>query len=120
MCSGRGFHVAHFSPSNLYLRQTGLGLSNSATETLWFPALPDSTPHTNKNKKYNTRLYFLFCARGGGRTRMTLRPQDFKSCASTSSATRAIFVDDTLFFRYNQIIMFSSGAFITSWQIKNK
>jgi len=25
-----------------------------------------------------------------------------------------------LFFRYNQIIMFSSGAFITSWQIKNK
>jgi hypothetical protein len=31
-----------------------------------------------------------FCAQGGNRTRMALRPRDFKSLASTNFATRAI------------------------------
>ncbi len=34
-------------------------------------------------------LTFLSGARGGGRTHMTLRSQDFESCASADSATRA-------------------------------
>ena len=33
---------------------------------------------------------FVFGARGGNRTHTTLRSQNFKSCAYTSSATRAI------------------------------
>ena len=35
--------------------------------------------------------------RGGGRTLMALRPQDFESCASTNSATRPPFLKEYQF-----------------------
>ena len=45
-----------------------------------------------KNRaRYSALALFLalFCTRDGSRTRTAVRPQDFKSCVSTNSTTRA-------------------------------
>ncbi len=36
----------------------------------------------------------FLCTRGGNRTRTPLKAQDFKSCVSTSSTTRALAATD--------------------------
>ncbi len=50
----RESHVAHFIRS-----LKPLGLSNSATETLWFPTLPDSSPPNRiYEKRYRRGILF--------------------------------------------------------------
>ena len=44
----------------------------------------------NRNRNTALALFLaLFCTRDGSRTRTAVRPQDFKSCVSTNSTTRA-------------------------------
>src|SRR6185295_6405850 len=59
------------------------------------------------NDEITSGLYcinFTECARGGNRTHMALRPQNFKSCVYTSSTTRAYD-----YFKLTKIFKFESN-----------
>ena len=51
----------------------------------------EGTQNTKKSSRAGAFLCVL-CARGGGRTRTAVRPQNFKSCVATNYTTRACVV----------------------------